>query len=112
MNPIVETTSAATLAALGVALFKMAWATAPSWALVTAALLIGVSASFLVSAAGGDVWTQPVIATTIMQGLFAAAGAAGVSRTDERANIVRTNAQMEARRTGLADEPAGPPRAV
>jgi hypothetical protein len=101
MNPIVETTSAATLAALGVALFKMAWATAPSWALVVAALLIGVSASFLVSAAGGDVWTQPLVATTIMQGLLAAATAAGgVSRTDERANLVRTNAQIEARRAG------------
>jgi hypothetical protein len=112
MNPIVETTSAATLAALGVALFKMAWATAPSWALVVAALLVGVSASFLVSAAGGDVWTQPAIATTIMQGLLAAATAAGVSRTDERANLVRTNAQTEARRADLAGEPTEPPRAV
>lgn len=117
MDSIVEIGSAATVAALVVALFKLAWPTSPSWALVLAAVVGGIGSSFLVAAAGGEaVWGLQAIAGTALQGIFAAAAAAGVTRTDARANVVRADAQRDAlvsgQTTGVSGEPAEPPRAA
>jgi hypothetical protein len=115
MHPIVEISSIATVTALFVALFKLALPTSPSWGLVIAALVAGVVASFLVSAAGGVAsWGLQTIATAVLQGFLAAAAAAGVTRTDERANVVRKGARVRAASGGPTRhaEPAEPPRAV
>lgn len=71
------------------------WPTMPSWALVMLALFAGLSTTFLVSLAGGEVLTTQTAATNILQGLFAAATAAGVDRGNVTADRTRVVAQME-----------------
>lgn len=93
MNQIVETSAASVLTSYLVSLFKLAWPTVPSWALVIAALASGLASALLISLAGGEALTTPVIATNVLQGIGAAAIAAGLTRTDQAAQGKRDVAQ-------------------
>lgn len=95
MNFIVETGAAATAANILVTLGKSGWPAMPSWVLVLLALASGIGATFLVSMAGGEVLTSQTAAVDILQGLFAAATAAGVDRGNVAADRTRVVAQMD-----------------
>lgn len=96
MDFAIDTTAAATITALLVALFKAAVPDAPTWGLIVAALAAGVLSSFLVAVAGDVVLTQPVIAQTVISGILAAGAAAGVTRTDAAATALRDAARASA----------------
>lgn len=95
MNPILETGSAAALSALLTSLFKFAWPSAPSWALIVFALAIGIASTMVVSLAAGEVLTTQTIATNVIQGIIAAGGAAGIDRTGTAAQARREQALRE-----------------
>ena|ERR1051325_242481 len=95
-DPILTTVSAAAVAAILTNLFKLAWAAAPSWALVAVAVAAGVGSSILVSVANGATLDAQAIAGMAVQGLIAAAGAAGIDQTSQRANIQRRAVRREA----------------
>jgi len=95
MNPVLETVSAAAVATLLTNLFKLAWPTAPAWALVTVALLVGIGSSILVSLQGGTALTPQTLAGMMLQGIIAAGGAAGIDSTSQAANTKRTVAQLD-----------------
>jgi hypothetical protein len=102
MDLILETSTAALAANVLVTLGKLAWPTMPSWALVALALFAGLSTTFLVSLAGGEVLTTQSAAANILQGLFAAATAAGVDRGNVAADRTRVVAKMEEAREQFA----------
>jgi hypothetical protein len=92
MSPIVETASSAAVATLLTNLFKLAWPSAPGWALVMVALLVGVGASLLVGVAGGAQLTPQVLAGLVLQGTIAAGGAAGLDSASQAAAAKRASA--------------------
>lgn len=94
MDPILGTGAAAVVAGYLVAFYKLGAPGAPSWALVLVALLGGVGSAALVGLAEGVVLTQQTLAQIGLQGIGAAAIAAGLTRTD---------AAGEARRDDAAD---------
>lgn len=74
------------MAMLLVALFKKGIPSAPSKAIAGVAFLSGQLAALLVTMANTGLATnQKVIATMIITGIIAAAGGAGISRTDQSA---------------------------
>jgi len=84
VNPVLQTTSASVPTSYIVSFFKLAVPTANSAAIVVVAVLAGLASSVLVTMmTGGIAATQAGIATVIVQGIFAAAVAAGVTRTDQ-----------------------------
>jgi high-affinity Fe2+/Pb2+ permease len=100
MDFAIDTTAAATLCALLVALFKAAAPAAPTPLLIAVALVSGIAAAFLTALASDVVFTQPTIAQTVISGILAAGAAAGVTRTDAAAERVRAaerNPQEEPR---------------
>lgn len=97
MELLLETGTAVTAANIFVSLGKLGWPAMPSWALVLLALASGIGSTFLVSLGLGDVQTGPVIAANVLQGLFAAAGAAGVDRTNVSADQRSSEAQQGTR---------------
>lgn len=81
------------MAMLLVALFKLGVPTAPSKAIAGVAFLAGQAASLLVTmASAGMALDQKTIATLVITGIIAAASAAGISRTDQSAEIKRVEA--------------------
>jgi hypothetical protein len=94
MDFVLTIGTAASATTLLVAMFKRAWATAPSAAIVITALLAGIGLSFLVSAAQGDVTTKQNIATSIIAGIFAAAGAIGIRAADNSSDVRREKALL------------------
>ena len=95
MNPIIEAGAATTATTVLVNLFKLAWPAAPSWALVVAALLCGLGTAVLISLSGGEAPTIQGSAGMALQGIFAAAAAAGLDQTGQVANVKRTIARMD-----------------
>jgi len=93
MNYIAETGAAALVCGYLVALFKMAFPNAKTATLVIVAIFSGVLATVLVSVANGSTYDLKDVAQWIIQGVIAAAGAAGLTRTDGRAQEVRESAQ-------------------
>ena len=89
MDPIVEAGAAAMIAGYLVAFAKLGMPNISSAVLVIVALAAGVASSFLIALAGGlDLTTQTGAETTI-QGIIAAAIAAGLTRTDNAAEEKR-----------------------
>lgn len=103
MNTILETTACSVVTSYLVSLYKLALPSAPSWALVLCALFAGLVSAALVTMAGTEPITQQTIATTILQGIGAAAIAAGLTRTDQAAEEKRAEAKLDAK---LSDGPA------
>lgn len=93
MDFAIDTTAAATLCALLVALFKAAIPDARTWLLILVALASGIGAAFLVALASDVVLVRPVVAQTVISGILAAGAAAGVTRTDAAAEARRAQAR-------------------
>lgn len=93
MNVLVETAAATPVATALVNLFKFAWPAAPSWALALVSLLVGVSATFVVSLASGAVITSQLAAQNVLQGVAVAMLAAGVDRLGTAAQATRDAAK-------------------
>jgi hypothetical protein len=91
-NPILETGVAAGAANLLVNLFKLALPNASAAALVAAALVAGIGMVFVVSLSNGAVLSTAEIATIVLQGIFAAGGAAGLDRISQAAQAKRDEA--------------------
>ena len=89
MDPIVEAGAAAMIAGYLVALYKLAVPTTASWTLVVVAMIAGIASSFLIALAGGMVLDTQNGAQTVIQGIVAAAVAAGLTRTDASAEEQR-----------------------
>lgn len=94
MDPFIEAGAAAIVAGYLVALWKMAQPTAPSWALVVVSLVAGIGSSFLIAVAEGAVLTAQVGAQIGIQGVAAAAIAAGLTRTDSAAEAKRPDSAL------------------
>lgn len=92
-DPVLVTISAAAVAAVLTNLFKLAWPAAPSMALAAVALLAGIGSSVLVGLANGALLDTQAIASMIIQGILAAAGAAGLDRTSAAAAAKREEAR-------------------
>ena len=95
MNYIAETGAAALVCGYLVALFKMAAPNSKTATLVIIAIVSGIFATALVSVANGSTYNLKDVAQWIIQGVIAAAGAAGLTRTDGRAQEVREDALGE-----------------
>ena len=95
MNYIAETGAAAMITGYCVALFKLYRPNAQSSTLVIVSVCSGIVASILVSASNADTYTVPHLAQWLIKGILAAAGAAGLTRTDGRAETARSDAQGE-----------------
>lgn len=89
MDPIVEAGAAAMVAGYLVALYKHANPATASWMLVVVALFAGVLSAFLIALAGGVELVAQTAAQTTIQGIIAAAVAAGLTRTDSSAEAKR-----------------------
>lgn len=89
MDPIVEAGAAAMIAGYLVAFYKLANPATAAWALVVVALTAGVASAFLIALAGGLVLNTQTGAETAIQGIVAAAIAAGLTRTDNAAEARR-----------------------
>lgn len=95
MDFVLTLGTAATATSLLVAIFKFGYPAAPSWAVALVALLAGIGLSFLVALGQADVFTNATIAQSVLAGIFAAAAAAGVSQTNQAAEVKRTLAQQQ-----------------
>jgi hypothetical protein len=97
METVIETGAAALFAGYLVAFYKHGAPTAPSWSLVLVALLAGIGGALLaqISTSGLASLTDQAIATLVIQGVVAAAGAAGLTRTDLSAEVKRQQAAGE-----------------
>ncbi len=91
METVTSIGSAAVVAGYLVALIKMAWPAAPSSALVGIAIAGGVLASFLVALASGVVIDVSGAAQYVLEGIAAAAAAAGLTRTDAAGERARSS---------------------
>jgi hypothetical protein len=78
-----------------VSLLKLGWPAVPSWALVVSAIALGIGASMLVSIGSKAVLSSDVLAVNTIQGILAAAAAAGVDRTGTIAQAKRDAKQEE-----------------
>lgn len=93
MNDIAVTGAAGLVCGYLVALFKMAAPNSKTATLVIVAIVSGILATVLVSVANGGTYDLKDIAQWVIQGVIAAATAAGLTRTDGRAQEVREAAQ-------------------
>lgn len=89
VDPIVEITSAAMLAGFIVAFAKMATPSMSSAALAGVSVAAGIAVSFLIGLQAGVTITTASAAGFIIQGILAAATAAGLTRADERGETKR-----------------------
>lgn len=95
MDFVLTLGSAATATSLVVSLFKFAYPVAPSWAIALVSVLSGIGLALLVSLAQGDVLSAQTAATSVVAGIFAAASAAGITRTDQSAEQKRLLAKEQ-----------------
>lgn len=95
MNYIAETGAAAMITGYCVALFKLYKPDAKSSTLVIVSVLSGIVASILVSVSNAGTYTIQDVSQWLIKGILAAAGAAGLTRTDGRAETARSDAQGE-----------------
>lgn len=93
MDPIVEAGAAAMVAGYLVAFAKLALPRIASWVLVVASLAAGISSAFLFALAAGVAMAPQTGAETIIQGIIAAAIAAGLTRTDNAAEAKRPDGE-------------------
>lgn len=77
-----------------VALFKYARPQAASWTIAVCSLVVGISLALLVTVGVADVFSRNDAVTGILAGIFAAAGAAGISRADNGAEAQRKQVQQ------------------
>lgn len=104
MEIIIGITGATTVAGLLVALFKLGVPAASAALIAVMAFIAGQLAAVLVTAAGGGVqFTQQGMATVVVTGILAAAAAAGISRTDQKAEEKRTGPDVQANREVVAE---------
>ena len=89
MDPIVEAGAAAMIAGYLVALYKHAQPSTASWSLVVVAIIAGIASAFLIALASGLILNAQTGAQTAIQGIIAAAVAAGLTRTDAAAEAKR-----------------------
>lgn len=94
MDPIVEAGAAAMIAGYLVAFAKLAQPNIAAWLLVVTSLAAGISSSFLIALAGGLMLTTQTGAETVIQGIIAAAIAAGLTRTDNAAEAKRPDGEV------------------
>jgi hypothetical protein len=81
MDSLITVSSSAMVAGYLVEFVKMAFPNKPSWVSVLAAVLSGIMASFLISLAQDQTLTATTAARLILEGIAAAATAAGLTRT-------------------------------
>lgn len=95
MDLFVESAAAAALAGYLVAFFKLGAPASPPWALVMVALCAGILSAVLIFFGEGGTLTAQTGAQVVMQGIGAAAIAAGLTRTDEAGEDKRFEAREE-----------------
>ena len=81
MDSLITVSSSAMVAGYLVEFVKLAFPNKPAWISVLAAVLSGIAASFLISLAQGQAMTTTLAARLILEGIAAAATAAGLTRT-------------------------------
>ena len=89
MDSVLQTGTAAVLAGYLVAFVKMAAPDVKPWLLVVCAVVSGIVASILVSLSNGEIATSQSVANWVIRGFLSAAVAAGLTRTDGRAEAMR-----------------------
>jgi phosphate/sulfate permease len=89
MNFVLSTASALSATLYLVAMFKLAFPAATSRVVVGCALASGIAVSFLVGVAQATPLTLQNCALCLLGGIAAAAGAAGVRGTDNKADEIR-----------------------
>lgn len=94
MDPIVEAGAAAMIAGYLVALYKHAQPMTSSALLVLVAMVSGIASAFLIAVSAGLVLDAQNGAQTAIQGIIAAAIAAGLTRTDGAAEAKRPDSDM------------------
>ena len=92
MESVIAASSAALVTGYLVELVKLAVPDVPPWLVVVASLSAGILSSFLIAVSMGAPLDAAGIATRILEGVGAAAAAAGLTRTMQRADIARLDA--------------------
>jgi formate-dependent nitrite reductase membrane component NrfD len=92
MDSIIAASSAALVTGYLVELVKLAIPDVPPWLVVVVSLAAGILSAFLIATASGAPLDAAGIATRILEGIAAAAAAAGLTRTMQRADTARMEA--------------------
>ena len=98
MESVIVASSAALVTGYLVELAKLALPDIEPWLVVLVSLTAGVLSAFLIATASGAPLDAAGIATRILEGIAAAAAAAGLTRTMQRADTARIDATHRADR--------------
>ncbi len=93
MESVIAASSAALVTGYLVELAKLAVPDIEPWLVVLVSLSAGILSAFLIATASGAPLDAAGIATRILEGVGAAAAAAGLTRTMQRADVARFDAQ-------------------
>lgn len=92
MESVIAASSAALVTGYLVELVKLAVPDIRAWVVVVVSLCAGIASAFLIAVSVGAPLDAAGIATRILEGVGAAAAAAGLTRTMQRADIARLDA--------------------
>jgi len=92
MESVVTVTSAAVLTGYIVEFTKMAAPNAKPWVSVLVAVLAGIVSALVIAVSTGAAMDASGVATRIVEGIAAAATAAGLTRTVARAEMAKLDA--------------------
>jgi uncharacterized membrane protein len=92
MESVIAASSAALITGYLVELVKLAVPDVPPWLVVLVSLTAGILSAFLIAIASDAPLDTAGIATRIVEGIAAAAAAAGLTRTMQRADLARVDA--------------------
>lgn len=95
MESAVVVTSAAVLTGYVVEFFKLSVPNAKPWMSVLVAIMSGVTSALILAIATGSDLGPSSVATRIIEGIAAAAAAAGLTRTVAKAEQVKIDAMHE-----------------
>lgn len=96
---LLDITSAAPITSALINLFKLAWPTAPMWAIVAVSLVAGIGGAFVVTLAQGQAITTQLAAQDTLIGITVAVAASGLDRLSSTAQARRDRAQNGALQT-------------
>jgi len=89
VESVIAASSAALITGYLVELVKLAMPDIPPWLVVVVSLCAGIASAFLIAVSVGEALNAAGIATRILEGVGAAAAAAGLTRTMQRADTAR-----------------------
>jgi hypothetical protein len=93
VESIIATGAAAVVTGYLVELLKLALPDIDAAWIVLFSVVAGIGSALLVGVASGQPWEAAAVATRILEGIAAAATAAGLTRTMQRADVARFDAQ-------------------